>query len=342
MKQNATLRNVAQTGEIAMKEGTRITKMAKIIDLDQTSTTEEKVARIIQNKKEVSYQSIMDELKSTESLELSKPTISRKVRSLEKEGLVIKKTVDKKIIVKWVGGTPALEQELIGATQKHTRASILAENYDMMVSNAFSLFSLLFEDGYWEVIMNLKEGLNDTELHQRLGNDIPLDSIRRILVTSDVHDLVKIKRIRSVSGNDQIRLTEPLYRIDSVNKQYLEYFIIIRGLASAAIARMGGEISEGYTHLYDGLLDAIVLMFLSLRDKATSNQNEADNEILAKMLMNYDFAPDLDRAYKQENWRKSLKGIGNVKIDDKAERLIIRQALSERYRMSMIERVTKK
>lgn len=342
MKQNATLHNVAQTEEIAMKEGTRITKMAKIIDFDQTATTEEKVARIIQNKKEVSYQSIIDELKSTESLELSKPTISRKVRSLEKEGLVIKKTVDKKIIVKWVGGTPALEQELIGATQKHTRASILAENYDMMVSNAFSLFSLLFEDGYWEVIMNLKEGLNDTELHQRLGNDIPLDSIRRILVTSDVHDLIKIKRIRSVSGNDQIRLTEPLYRIDSVNKHYLEYFIVIRGLASAAIARMGGEISEGYTHLYDGLLDVIVLMFLSLRDKAMSNQNEADNEILAKMLMNYDFAPDLDRVYKQENWRKLLKGIGNVKIDDKAERLIIRQALSERYRMSMIERVTKK
>lgn len=336
------MRNVARTEEIDMKQGSKITKMAKIIETDQTSTTEEKVARIIQNKKEVSYQTIIDELKVAESLELSKSTISRKVRSLEKEGLVIKKMVDNKLIVKWIGGIPALELELMSATQIHTRASILAENYDMMVSNAYSLFSLLFEDGYWEAIMNLKEGLTDTELHQRLGNDIPLDSIRRILITSDVHDLIKIKRIRSVSGNDQIKLTEPLYRIDSVNKHYIEYFIIIRGLASAVVSRINGQTPEGYTHLYGGLLDTIVLMFLSLRDKATSNQNEADNEILARMILNYDFTPDLDRAYRQENWRKSLKGMGNVKIDDKTDRLIIREALSEKYKKAMIERVMKK
>ena len=312
--------------------------MARIINQDLASTTEEKIADIIQNKKEVSYQAIIQELKLAESLDLSKSTISRKVKSLEKEGLVIKTTVDKKTIVKWVGGVPALENELMSATRRHTIASILAENYDLMVTNAFSLFSLLFENDYWEVIMNLKEGLTDTELHQHLGNDIPLDSIRRILVTSDAHDLIKINRIRDVSGNDQVKLTEPLYRIDSVNKKYFEYFIIIRGLASAITTKMDGKMPEGHTHLYGTLLDLLIPMYLTLKDKTNSNLNEADTEILGKMLSNYDFVPDLDRTYRQENWRKLLKGSNTVKIDDKTDRLIIREAVSEKYKKAMIEK----
>ena len=316
--------------------------MAKINDQNQNSSTEEKIANIIQNKKEVSYQTIREELKLIYSLDLSKSTVSRKTKSLEKEGLVIKTTVDKKTLVKWIGGVPALENELMSATRKHTAASMLAENYDMMISNAFSLFSLLFEDGYWEVMMNLKEGLTDTELHQRTGNDIPLDSIRRILVTSDAHDLIKITRIRDVSGNDQIKLTEPLYRIDTVNKQYLEYFIVIRGLASAIITKMSGKTLQGHAHLYGTLLDLLIPMFLALRDKTLSNQNESDNEILGKMLLNYDFAPDLDSVYKQENWRKLLKGTINVKIDDRTDHLIIRESLSENYKKAMIERVIRK
>lgn len=325
-----------------MPQGSRITKMAKITNQEQTSTTEEKIANIVQNKKEVGYQAIMEELKSTESLDLSKSTISRKIRDLEREGLVIKTSVNKKTIVKWIGGVPALESELMSATRIHTKASILAENYDMMVTNAFSLFSLLFEDGYWEVIMNLKEGLTDTELHQHIGNDVPLDSIRRILVTSDAHDLIKIKRIRDVSGNDRVKLTESLYKVDSVNKQYLEYLILIRGLASAITTKMGGKTLEGHVHLYNSILDLLVPMYLALKDKTLSNPSEADNEILSKMLLNYDFAPDLDRAYKQENWRKLLKETSNVKIDDKTDRLMIRESLSERYEKAITERVIRK
>ena len=43
------------------------------------------------------------------------------------------------------------------------------------------------------------------------------------------------------------------------------------------------------------------------------------------MLSNDDFVPDLDRTYRQENWRKLLKGSNTVKIDDKTDRLIIRR-----------------
>jgi len=317
-----------------------IPKIAKVAEaqsrtLDPIDT---KIIQILFDKKEASYQDLANDLNIK-----SKTTIGRRVKKLQNEGLVYIYKKEKNInFVKWVGGVPAIESELIRATNNHVRASLLAEYYDKMVTNAFSLFSIIFEDNYWEIIMNLREGLNEVELSQRMGDAISLDSIRRVLVTCNYHNLIEIKTIREPSGNDIIALFEPLYRIEKLNREYLEYFIIIRGLASAMIAKMDNKIPPGYAHLYNGILKLIVPMFLALKDKAISNVSEADNKILEKMLSNYDFAPDLERIYKHENWRILLKGSNNIKIDERTDNLMIRESLSERYEKIMIERVIKK
>jgi DNA-binding Lrp family transcriptional regulator len=295
------------------------------------------IMKILVEKKEASYQDLANELNIK-----SKTTIGRRVKKLQNEGLVYVYKKDKNVnFVKWIGGVPAIESELIRATNNHVRASLLAEYYDQMVTNAYSLFSLLFEDNYWEIIMNLKEGLDDVELSQRIGDATNLDSIRRILVTCNHHNLIVIKTIRDPSGNDPITIFEPLYRIEKLNREYLEYFVIIRGLASAMIAKMDNKMPIGYDHLYGGILKLIVPMFLTLKNKTASNFNVSDSKILEKMLSNYDFAPDLDRIYKQENWRMLLKGSNSVKIDEKTDNLMIRESLSEKYKNAMIERVTK-
>ncbi|VVB64921.1 Bacterial regulatory protein, arsR family [uncultured archaeon] len=319
-----------------MSDTSKTAQMAEILSKTHNSIDERLIKKLLEMG-EASYKDLAAELGV-------KPTsVGRHVKKMRDEGLVFIYKKDNKNFVKWIGGTPAIESELIRATNEHVRASLLAENYDSMITNAYSLFSLLFENHYWEIIMNLKEGLTDLELSQRTGNAITLDSIRRVLVTCDHHDLIKLNTIRGPAGNDPIKIFEPLYRIDKVNAEYLEYFIVIRGLASAVITRMGGKIPNGYAHLYSSLLNSIVPMFFSLKDKVVSNLNESDNKILEKMLLNYDFAPDMDRMYGPDiNWRKLLNVSNNVKIDDRTDHLIIREALSEKYEKAMIERVIKK
>ena len=180
--------------------------------------------------------------------------------------------------------------------------------------------------------MTLKEGLNDVEISQRIGSAINLDTIRRVIVTGDAHNLIKISNIREPVGNDFVKLFEPLYKIENVNREYRDFLIMIRGLASAMSFKMDGKTSPEHFHLYEILLDAIIPLFSTLKDKSTSNQNENDNEILKNVIINYDFAPDMDRIHKQENWRKKLKNSENVVLDTKTDHLLVTKQFADNYK----------
>jgi len=206
------------------------------------NVTDEKIIKILQIKKEAFYKELADELAIDES------NIGKHIRRLQDEVLLIRYKKDNRMVVKWIGGVAAIEQELMNATNLHANASLLAECYDDMITQAFAVFSILFEDNYWELVMNFTEGLTEVELGQRIGAAIPLDSIRRVLVICDAHGLVKLNRIREPAESDLIKLFEPLYRIEQVNREYLNYMILIRGLASAMQYRMenkkrGGSLS---------------------------------------------------------------------------------------------------
>lgn len=323
-----------------MKDASKISKIAGILNQARGSI-DDGMVKILSERGEESYENLANELKVK-----APSTIGRHARQLQQEGLVyvyIKDKKNRKKFVKWIGGTPAFESEINRAASEHVRASLLAEYYDSMIANPFSLFSILFEDHYWEIIMSLSEGLTDLELSQRTGSAISLDSVRRILVTCDAHNLIKLNTIREPALNDVVKIFEPLYRINEVNQKNLEYFIIIRGLASAAIGKMTEKSPNGYVSLYDSLLENVILMYLSLRDNIASNANESEIEILKKMLLNYDFAPDLDRIYEPNiNWRKMLKVSTDVNIDERTDHLMIKELLSEKYKKSMLDRVMKK
>jgi len=270
----------------------------------------EKIADFIQKKAEATQKEIAD------ATSLGPSVIKRGIKELKNEGLIIKKKEmqGRKSLYQWVGGTSAVEDELESATSKFVTASLLAESYDLLVNDAFALFSIVF-DGYgWEVIANLREGRTDTEIHQSLGNDVSLDSIRRILVISDAHDLIKIKRIRTPAGLNGVKLFEPLYRIDSINKNHLEYLLMFRGLASSIQYRMKGQKTPEYSLLFDKMLDTDVQMLIQLKDKIMSKTTGEENELFMKLLSNYDYASDLDRIYGEENWRLRLNQSKNLKL----------------------------
>lgn len=252
----------------------------------------------------------------TDGTSLSQSVIKRGIKELKNEGLIIKKkeTQGRKSLYQWVGGTSAVEDELESATSKFVSASLLAETYDLLINDAFALFSIIF-DGYgWEVIANLREGRTDTEIHQSLGNDVSLDSIRRILVISDAHDLIKIKRIRTPAGPNGVKLFEPLYRIDNINKDHLEYLLLLRGLASAIQYRTSGQKMPGYSLLFDKMLDMDLQMLIQLKDKMASKTTREEHDLFIKLLSNYDYASDLDRVYGEENWRLRLNQSKNLKL----------------------------
>lgn len=308
----------------------KLIQMARI-QSRKLSPDEEKLVEFLIEKKETgaSYSEI------SSSLSMPKNSISRRVNKLQQEGLVLKSKVNNQMIVRWIGGVEAIENELETSTASYVQASILAENYDLLVIDPFSVFSLLFENNYWEIIVNLQSGLNDVELSQRIGNSIQLDSIRRILVICDTHNIIKINKIREPAGNDIVKLFEPLYRIEFVNNEFKECLILIRGLASAISYRLEGDVSTDYSHLYDPLLESMLSMFLSLKDKIASNPSENERDILKKVLDNYDFAPDMDRVYRNENWRKKLKTSENVRLDEKTDHILISKTLSAKYKESI-------
>ena len=305
----------------------KLIQSAQILSKKMSPDEEKLLKFLIENKdRGISYSEIAS------SLSMPKSSITRRISKLQQEGLVLKSKRKNQMEVRWIGGIEAIENELNVSTASYIHASILAENYDLLVIDPFSVFSLLFENNYWEIVVNLQEGLNDVELSQRIGNTIPLDSIRRILVICDTHNIIKISNIREPAGDDIVKLFEPLYKIQNVNKEFKGCLILIRGLVSAISYRMEGNTLSNYSHLYDPILETIFPMFLSLIDKATSNPNEDENEILRKVINNYDFAPDMDRIYRHENWRKKLKNCENVTLDEKTDHILISKTLSAKYK----------
>lgn len=325
--------NVVLLGGI-MEKTPKTAQMAKFVK--SGTSNYEKVAEILQQK---NTPATINEIVETASL--SRSTVSRCLRMLRKEGLVVLTRNGSQSLYHWIGGTSALETELLEATSKHVSASLLAESYDALITDAFALFSILLENNNWEVITNLKEGLTDTEIHQRVGNDIPLDSIRRILVTCDAHNLIKINRIRESAGTDFVRLFEPLFRVDSVNKYLLNDLIMLRGLASAIRFEIDNKPKDGYTHPYATLLNLTRNLYSSLQDTVLVTTDKNEQELFAKIIANvYDFAPDLDRVYRSENWRQKLKYSNNIIIDESSDHLLITDGFTKKCKVNMIKQVS--
>ncbi|KAF5415161.1 MAG: hypothetical protein C5S48_06675 [Candidatus Methanogaster sp.] len=319
-----------------MEKTPKTAQMAKFIK-DEPSNYE-KVAEILQQK---STSATINEIVETASL--SRSAVSRCLKMLRNEGLVVLTTEKRgrQSLYHWIGGIPALETELLEATNKHVSASLLAETYDALITDAFALFSILLENNNWEVITNLKEGLTDTEIHQRVGNDIPLDSIRRILVACDAHNLIKINRIRESAGVDFVRLFDPLFRVDFVNKDMLNDLIMLRGLASAMRFEMDDEPKNGYIHPYATLLNLTRNLYSSLQDTVLLTTDKNEQELFAKIIANvYDFAPDLDRVYRSENWRQKLKYSKNIIIDESSDHLLLTDDFTKKCRVDMIKQVS--
>ncbi len=315
----------------------KIPKTAQIAKfIGDGSSSYEKIAIIIQQK----GVSTLDELVETTSL--SKPTVSRSITMLKREGLVVltKEKKGRRPLYRWIGGVSTLENELLEATNKHVSASLLAETYDTLITDSFSLFSILFENYCWEVIANLKEGLSDTEIHQRLGNDISLDSIRRIFTTCDAHNLIKINRIREPAGTDFIRLFEPLFRIEYVNRDLLNNLIMLRGLASAIHFEIENKPKEGYAHPYAPLFNLTKKLHSIFLDSSLSFTDKEEAELLLKILSyGYDFVPDLDRIYRSENWRQNVKASKNIMVDEISDHVLLTNDFAKKCKENMIKRI---
>lgn len=315
-----------------MEKVPKTIQMAKFIATEPPSY--EKVAKVIQERGVATLNEI------AVAISLSKPTVSRYMTMLKREGLVVltKEKRGKEWLHRWIGGIPALENNLLEATSKHVSASLLAETYDTFITDAFALFSILFENNYWEVIVNLKEGLTDTEIHQRLGNDISLDSIRRILTTCDAHNLIKIERIREVAGTDFIRLFEPLFRVENINTDVLNNLIMLRGLASALRFNLENKPIVGYVHPYAPLLDLTRNMNFAFLDATLSTADTKENELFNRIISNvYDFAPDLDRLYRSENWRQNLKYTKNMLLDESSNHILLSDDFAKKCKKNMIK-----
>ena len=308
-------------------------------NITENPSNYEKVAEILQQK----GVSTIDEI--VEATSLSKPTVSRCLTQLKKETLVVlmNEKRGRKSVYRWIGGIPALEDELLEATSRKVSASLLAETYDTYISEAFALFSVILENNNWEVITNLKEGLTDTEIHQRVANDISLDSIRRILVICDVHSLIKINRIRESAGKNFVGLFEPLFRVDFVNKNMLRDLVMLRGLAAAIRYEMVNKPKEGYIHPYATLLNLTRNLYSTLIDAVNSTPNTLEKELLEKIIFDvHDFAPDLDRLYRSGDWRGSIKNSENIIIDETSEHILLNVNYIKKYKVSMIKKVGEK
>jgi DNA-binding Lrp family transcriptional regulator len=301
--------------------GSKMARIAKIVS-KPIDPIDEKILKIVFERKEISVPDLAGEIG------LHPSNIGRRASILQNEGFLVKyKGVkDKKSFVKWIGGIPALEDDLESSTKNHITGALLAESYDSMICDPFSPFSLIFENHCWEVIENFAEGLNDLELSQRLGKSTSLDTIRRIMIISSTHNIISIKTIRNSAGKDISALFEPLYKIEKVNKQYMQYLTLIRGLASAMSYKLEGKASDNSIHPFAPILDLNEQIFELFSDIVLSVKQPEDRDILTKSLKNYDFAQDLDRLYKQENWRLKLKNSSVVSLDPKSDNIIISNA----------------
>ena len=114
-----------------------------------------------------------------------------------------------------------------------------------------------------------------------------------------------------------------MYRIDQINKEYLNYLKIIRGLASAVYHKMENKKIDGYSHIYESILELNLINYTLFEDKIISKKEGDERELIIKALSNYDFAPDLDKIYRQQNWRQKLQSANNVILDDSSNSILI-------------------
>lgn len=315
---------VTDYGVLSMGNPSKTVKIAKTI-YGQYSEFDRKIIEYLSNNadKKFSY----DELAKV--LEIDKNTITRRISKLQDEGLLLKLREGRKSVVKWIGGVLSIEAEIEISTQKQIKASLLAENFDIMILDPFSPFSLLFEDHCWEVMMNFKEGVTDQELSQSIGSSVSLDTIRRVMVICNSHNIISIKTIRSPASGDVIRLFEPLYRIEFIHQKNIDYLRIIRGLASAMSLRMENKQVSEASHIFDQYIDDILQKYYTLENKVKSTQNVNDRELLGNMMNNYDFASDFDRLYRQKNWRKMLKDSNFVFLNSNTESVLVKKTYFE-------------
>jgi DNA-binding transcriptional ArsR family regulator len=311
-----------------MSTKSKTIQVAKLV-YKPLNETNRKILEFLQLKKEATYKEIADELAIDES------NIGKHLRKLENEGLLIRYKKGR-MVARWLGGVPAIENELMSATSMHIKASLLAESYDDMITHAFALFSLMFEGNYWELIMNFREGLTEIELGQRIGAAIPLDSIRRVLVICDAHNLIRINRIREPAEDDLIKLTEPLYRIVSVNRDFFDYMVIIRGLASAMQYRMEFKKDSERSHVFGPLLDLNINWFKNLKEFAVSKTNVEEQRVLLDMLLNYDYSEDLDRIHRHDNWRTEIKQSSKINIGKTSSHVLISDGFADAAKENMM------
>jgi predicted transcriptional regulator len=312
-----------------MKKDDKLVAVSKILT-KKISDKDKSFLQIIQEKKEISYEDLADELGIHPS------NVGRRATKLIKEGLIIKTKDGKKNSLLWIGGIPALEADIKKASINHIPASVLAEYYDTMILQPFSIFSLLFENSYWEIFSNLKPGLNEVELSQRVGKALSLDSIRRILVTCSAHNIITLKNIREPAFNEISKMFEPLYRIDSVNEEYLNQLILIRGLASAVVCRIEGTRPDNFNHIYDSVLEINERLFYQLMEKIESSDNINDQDILKKLIFNYDFALDMERISRDNHWKNKIKNSQITHLDAKSNHIFVDHSTNEKWKNEMI------
>ena len=306
------------------KSGTSKTaKIAKIVNKPK-DPVDERILEIVFKRGEISVPDL------TTEIEVSRETIRRHTTLLQNEGFIvkIKGLKNNAAIVKWIGGTPAIESELLNATNNRIAASLLAESFDSMITGAFSVFSLLFEDDCWEVLMNMKEGLTDLELQKNIGSTTNLDTVRRVLIICNAHNFIKINIIRNPAGRDIIQLFEPLYRIDEINREYVEYLVLIRGLASAIQYKITTKKTPEYSHLYENILDNDIRDLINLKKRITKEPVGKEFDLLNKLLFNYDFASDLDNIYRDGNWKMDIKQSKYLKLGEN-DRIIISDSFNK-------------
>lgn len=283
-----------------MVKKTKIAKIAEVIN-PKFSDSDLKMMDILSNNPDQKY----SYAEISEECGVSVSSVSRRIRYLATEGLVIRIPVGKnRVKVQWVGGVPRFETELISATSRRASAALLTENYDSMVLDRFSLFSLIFDDNYWEVITNLHVGLNDVEILQRLSHVLSLDGIRRVMVIASAHNIVKLTTIREPSGTDISSIFEPLYRISEVNRRYVNYLIMMRGLAGAMSWEFEGIDTQNQRHIYQSILSVAYSGYMGVKNETMEQVDPRVSTILTKLMDNYSSMNDLEKMMGDDGaWR---------------------------------------
>jgi len=257
-------------------------------------------------------------------------TVSRRAPRLIKEGLIIRTRQGREVGLRWVGGTPALEAEIEKANLHQVPASLMAEYYDVLITNPFRYFGLIFEENYWEIVSNLSLGLNDVEVGQRVGKAISLDSIRRMLVILQEHKFIKLKNLRSPALVSIQSLYEPLYRIESVDTERVAFLHILRGLASAFFYESSFKKEGNKIHLYHPILESSLKIYNNLNNNILSSETISDQEVLSLVLKNYDYSKDMERALGRGG-REKIRSCKYAIYDTNSEHILVNKSTIDEW-----------